>query len=251
MVQGCMDPPAQGTVSHILDEDPELGAPLPAAEREVATRVLCARVISVAPGQWAPPPITACREFGVLVLDGLMARRGRLVGAVAIEILGPGDLLRPCDRPAFTEVVTPAAEWEVLQAARLAVLDERVSEQIAQWPELAIALSGRLSRRVSNLNHLLAISHLPRVEDRLLATLRFLAGHYGRVRADGVTVPLRLTHGHLGELVGARRPSVSLALKSLCARGLVCRCPGGGYVVYGDVPAVLSTSLSVPVTADR
>ena len=40
---------------------------------------------------------------------------------------------------------------------------------------------------------------------------------------DGVVVPLQLTHEALGQLVGARRPTVTLALKMLCDRGAIER----------------------------
>jgi hypothetical protein len=202
--------------SLVLEEDIELASVLPQAERETATRQIKAAVITVRSGAWTPPPIAVARAYGPLMLDGLISRRGRLTygDAVAIELLGPGDLLRPCDRPAYTRGLEPVAEWQVLQPARLlAVLDARVSAQIIQWPELAITLSGRISRRVSKLNHLLAISHLPRVEDRLLATLRFLAAHCGRVRTDGLTIPINLTHEQLGELVGARREDARIVVE--------------------------------------
>jgi hypothetical protein len=50
-----------------------------------------------------------------------------------------------------------------------------------------------------------------------------LAETWGRVTASGVTLPVSLTHEALGALVGARRPTVSLALAELIERGAVVR----------------------------
>jgi CRP-like cAMP-binding protein len=66
-----------------------------------------------------------------------------------------------------------------------------------------------------------ALSQLPRVEDRLLGVLLVLAEERGRVAADGVRLPSFLTHERLGELIGAARPTVSLAFAKLRERDLV------------------------------
>ena len=59
---------------------------------------------------------------------------------------------------------------------------------------------------------------LTRVERRLKALFWHLAERWGRVSGDGVIVPLALTHRILGQLVGARRPTVSTALSELAER---------------------------------
>jgi CRP/FNR family transcriptional regulator, cyclic AMP receptor protein len=51
------------------------------------------------------------------------------------------------------------------------------------------------------------------------------------VTADGVVLRLRLTHELLGQLVGAKRPTVSLALKELEARGSIHRPAEGGWLL--------------------
>lgn len=55
-----------------------------------------------------------------------------------------------------------------------------------------------------------------------------LADRWGRVTPDGVIVPLKLTHEALGRLVGAQRPTVTLALGELVASGRVTRALTGG-----------------------
>jgi CRP/FNR family transcriptional regulator, cyclic AMP receptor protein len=51
------------------------------------------------------------------------------------------------------------------------------------------------------------------------------------VTGDGVVIGLRLTHEVLGCLVGARRPTVTLALKDLGAAGHVRRRDDGRLVL--------------------
>jgi CRP-like cAMP-binding protein len=53
------------------------------------------------------------------------------------------------------------------------------------------------------------------------------------VHADGVHLNLPVTHETLGNLIAARRPSVSAALGGLAERGLVRR-DGDGWVLLGD-----------------
>ena len=64
----------------------------------------------------------------------------------------------------------------------------------------------------------LAICQLPRVQDRVLAMLWLLAESWERVTSSGTTLSLSLTHQ---ALVGARRPTVTLALGELAERGAV------------------------------
>jgi CRP-like cAMP-binding protein len=66
-----------------------------------------------------------------------------------------------------------------------------------------------------------AVSQLSRVEDRLLGVLLLVAEERGRMTPDGPTVDAFLTHERLGQLIGAARPTVSLAFTHLRARGLV------------------------------
>jgi CRP/FNR family cyclic AMP-dependent transcriptional regulator len=84
-----------------------------------------------------------------------------------------------------------------------------------------------------------AISHEPRVEERLVLLLWHLAERWGRVRPDGVLVPLRLTHEVLGMLVGARRPSVTSSLGGL-ERADRLRRGREGFLLVGEGPSLSS-----------
>jgi hypothetical protein len=74
------------------------------------------------------------------------------------------------------------------------------------------------------------------VDRRLTALFWHLADRWGRVSINGVIVPLALTHRMLGQLVGARRPTVSTALSKLADRGELVRQPDASWLLRGDPP---------------
>ena len=98
----------------------------------------------------------------------------------------------------------------------------------------------RLSERAQRLTITQAISQLNRVDRRLLALFWHLAERWGRVARDGIAVPLVLSHRLIGELVGARRPTVSTALAELARDGQLVRRDDGTWLLTGEpfnVPA--------------
>jgi CRP-like cAMP-binding protein len=82
----------------------------------------------------------------------------------------------------------------------------------------------------------LAIVQQPRVDQRLHWLFWHLADRWGRTSPEGVRVELPLTHSLLGELVAARRPSVTTALSKLAAEGKVER-EGRSWLLRGAPPA--------------
>jgi hypothetical protein len=48
-----------------------------------------------------------------------------------------------------------------------------------------------------------------------------------------LAVPLPVRHGAIGRLIGARRPTVSLALKELATQGLIARRDDGTWLLTG------------------
>lgn len=227
---------ATRTVS-ILEEDADLGQGLDRAEHDAARAVLRAHVIDVGKGAWNPHALGE-RATTLMILRGLLARRIRVASVSSVELLGPGDLLRPWERPLGLGVIPPADEFHVLLPLELALLDRTFHEQACRWPALELALSNRVLRRARNLSFLMAIGHFTRVEDRLLYAFWHLADNWGRVTADGVVVPFRLTHEMLADIVGAQRPSVSTAVKRLERAGRIARRPDRSYVLLGDPPEV-------------
>ena len=126
--------------------------------------------------------------------------------------------------------------WSVLSPSTFAVLDRRFAAELARWPEVTAALFDRLSERSLRLATTQAISQLTRVDRRLKALFWHLAERWGRVSGDGVIVPLALTHRILGQLVGARRPTVSTALGELAERGELTRRADGSWLLRGEPP---------------
>ena|SRR5436190_15549314 len=82
----------------------------------------------------------------------------------------------------------------------------------------------------------MAAQHFIRVEDRLLATLWHLASMWGKVTPVGTVVPFRLTHEMLASIIGAQRPTTTMAIRSLTQQGLLTRDDGRAYVLIGDPP---------------
>ena len=106
----------------------------------------------------------------------------------------------------------------------------------SQYPEITAALFDRLSERSLRLATTQAISQLTRVDRRLKALFWHLAERWGRVGGEGVVIPLALTHRILGQLVGARRPTVSTALSELAERDELVRRADGSWLLRGDPP---------------
>jgi hypothetical protein len=194
-----------------------------------------ARLFRVGKGPWQPPDIDH-GATGLLVLQGLMVRRLSLGTASSCEVVGPSDIIRPWETGLIPTLVPSLTDWRVLEEARVALLDGRVTAAIGRYPELSAAISGRLLRRSRSLAFLMAAQHFIRVEDRLLATLWHLASMWGRVTAEGTVMPFRLTHEMLASIVGAQRPTTTTAIRSLTEQGLLRRDADRSYILLGDPP---------------
>ncbi len=223
----------------ILDVDPDLGDALEPDARRQAARLLRVPLLEVPRGAWEPPRMERA-AYGLLVVRGLMARRVTLGRVATAEVVGEGDVLRPWEDGLVPSMVSATSQWEVLHDAEVAVIGARATALIAHWPPLHVALATRLLRRSQSLAYLMADSHYTRIEDRLLLTLWHLASLWGRVTSAGIVVPFALTHSVLGQIVGARRPSVTTALGMLQRQGRVSRTEDGRYVVMGDPPEWLT-----------
>ena len=164
-----------------------------------------------------------------------MLHRVGIDGRFGAELVGEGDVLRPVSQDVDDPTLPLTVEWLILEPARVAVLDERFVRQLARFPQIAGALFARSVLRSRQLAVNMAIVHQARVDVRLHLLFWHLAGRWGRVRSDGVVVPLRLTHTVLADLVAARRPTVTSALSDLSRRGLV-RAVSDGWLLSGAPP---------------
>jgi CRP/FNR family transcriptional regulator, cyclic AMP receptor protein len=211
----------------LLDEDPDLGDGLDPARRAAARSELIADVIDRDPGVLEPHPglEDSSGALGLLVLDGLVTRRTSVAGRRGTELLGVGDLLRPWQDDGHHDVAPFDAVYQLLGPARLAVLDRRAATRIGRWPEVMCSLFQRtMSRSRTAVGHLV-LAQMPRVDERLHVLFWHLADRWGRVTSEGVVLPLKLSHELLGALIGAQRPTVTLALGALAERGAVIRRP--------------------------
>jgi CRP/FNR family transcriptional regulator, cyclic AMP receptor protein len=118
----------------------------------------------------------------------------------------------------------------------MALLDRRVASALGDFPEITAVIMDRLNARAHRLATTQAISQVTRVDRRLLALFWHLAERWGRVTGEGVAVGLTLSHRMLGQLVGARRPTVSIAIGDLTKRDELVRRPDGTWLLKG-VPA--------------
>jgi CRP/FNR family cyclic AMP-dependent transcriptional regulator len=226
-------------VCHVLSEDPDLAEFIDPRNRARAEAYCVARTIRMPRGRWNVPGPEGLREgIGLLVLEGLLLRRVGIDGRFGAELLGVGDLLRPWQDEDSRTTLALTTGWKVLEPVRLAVLDEAAARRFADYPEVTGRLVDRALERSRNLTINMAIVHQARVNVRLHMLFWHLADRWGRVRSEGVWLPLALTHTVLADLVAARRPTVTTALTELSRQAQVFP-SGGGWLLSGEPPGEL------------
>ncbi len=225
--------------TRILDEDPELGQALSAEQFQDARRHAVSEVRELPIGVHSPADVGDERLLGLLILDGLIIRQVLVAERRCGELVGAGSLLRPWDALDEHAPMPLEIRWRVIQPVRLALLDDRIVSVAAHWPRLMQAIVRRAVERSHTLAFNVAIHCLQHVDLRLLVLFWHLADRFGRVTADGVIVPLKLTHTDLAELVGAQRPSVSTGLAELQRQGKLVRAPDRTWRLLGDPPEEL------------
>jgi CRP/FNR family cyclic AMP-dependent transcriptional regulator len=218
----------------LLERDSEFARLVRSAEGGRPLDRLWAAAMKLQRGPWQPTNAPSDAHLGYLVLDGLLGRRvvvperGR-----SLELLGRGDLFSPWqeDSPSFSRIA-----WTVIEPSWIAALDQSFMVQIRQFPELMEALTDRALRRSRRIAVSAAIANTVGVEERLLLLLWQLTELWGRKAQGGAVLPYRLSHQTLADLVGARRPTVTLALRGLTDRGLLERGSGGEWILTGSPP---------------
>src|SRR5579875_358014 len=218
----------------LLEIEPELGNWLTAEEREIARRLL----VPVMQLDSSSPELDRVLEqegaFAALLLDGMVMHRMSIGGRRILRLLGPSDII----------VHTWAPRSEILGSstkraaghARIALLGRPLVNAARQFPGLIVGLHLRLGDQQQRLAVQLGICQLPRVQDRVLTLLWLLAESWGRVTSDGTRLPVKLTHSAIGELIGARRSTVSLAVRDLAAEGALSA-EGQGWLLHSSPPA--------------
>jgi CRP-like cAMP-binding protein len=221
---GADRPPAdRGRGIALLRADAELRAVVPADEQPLAERVAVVPVQRAEPGAWNPRTLErdAREPFAAVLIEGVLTREVTIAERGTTQLIGPGDVFNPW--PETRAVLPTSVEWRVAEPAVIAVLDQRFLNATRRWPQLGAVLMSRLAAQSDRMAVQCALTALPRVEQRVTALFWHLAERWGRVGSDGVVVPLRLTHDQIGRLVGAQRPTVTLALRDLNRDGIVTR----------------------------
>lgn len=227
-------------VRQILLEDPDLAEHLQGPRLDAAVRDCVARVVSFRGDGWSPLDECGDMRFGIglLILEGLLVRRVGVAGRFGAELLGEGDLLRPWQQEEQGTSVPRGGRWRVLREGRIAILDSEFALRVARYPEVISTLFARAIKRTRHMAVNMAIVHQPRIDVRLEMLFWDLADRWGRVHPDGIHLPIRLTHATLGELVAARRPSVTKALQELAERDEVVW-TGKEWLITGSPPSEL------------
>lgn len=220
----------------VLEEDEALGRRIPESSRRAASAAAIAPVAALPYGAHAGFTSELDAEFGLLVLEGFAARHVSFGTIASSEVIGPGDLLSPrVSAPPTPDGIR--IEWEVLQAVRLAILDEDFAQRTRPWPAIAAALLERAMERANAQALQAALHQARRVEDRVLLALWYFAGRWGETTEDGRVLPgPRLRGELLASFVGARRQSVSTAFGVLRDRGVVRRLPDGRFLLPSEPP---------------
>jgi CRP/FNR family cyclic AMP-dependent transcriptional regulator len=224
--------------TRVLEEDPDLAERVPPADQARAIAEAVARVDTFEVGLWNESETPQMDDgFGMLVLEGMVARRITLGRFECTELLGQGDLLRPWTfTSAATASVPSDVQWNVVDPLRVAKLDRRFALTVAPWPEVSVALMDRIVQRARWLAFQLAVAHVVRVDTRLLLMLWHFADRWGRMTRDGARLRIPVTHSVLASVVGARRPSVTTALGRLQDDGLIERVAPGEWLLHGSPP---------------
>ncbi|MCW2984646.1 MAG: Crp/Fnr family transcriptional regulator [Conexibacter sp.] len=222
----------------VLEVDPDLADGLAPDDFTVAQRELVAATVDAPRGAWDLNATWAATnaELGLLILDGVIARDVGVGRRVSLEILGPGDLVRPWPTGRHVASLDVDLRFNVLEPVRFAVLDARFAVQAARWPPVLGQIAGRLMGRASSASLRLLVHQVVRIDDRVLMSLWGLAERFGRVTPDGVLLPIPINHTMMARFVGAQRPTVSQAVGELTRRGEVVRLEDGGWLLKGEFP---------------
>jgi len=225
---------------NVLWADADLGEGLDTQTRQRVERHSYVRSAFVEKGPWTPAETApgGVGMLGLLMLDGLATRRVSLDGSSSLELLGPGDLVRPEPSEADSYAMIPSlVEWRVHERLRVAVLDDRFEHDLCQVAPVMHQLRRRLDQRLATQGERLAIARQPKLSARLHFFFWHLADRFGRRTREGVRLPLPLTHDLLAELVLAQRPSVSRALGEIPAALRPVRRADGSWWLPGQPPS--------------
>jgi CRP/FNR family cyclic AMP-dependent transcriptional regulator len=209
----------------LLEADRDLAHALEADALAVARSRSFAEVVSLDAGDWAPEAEAEDlqRGLGLFVVRGLLSRQVTLKKRTLVELLGPGDLLRPWTHQSEPLASSsPRVSWQALTPTKLAVLDRQFALRMAGWPEILGVLLDRAVQRSRTLAVQSAIRQAGDVEERIWLTLWHLGHRWGAIDGHGIVLRLPdLTTDVFARIVAARPTSATRAVKRLSDRGLI------------------------------
>lgn len=233
----------------LLEVEPDLAAFLSHEERDVAHR-LTAPLIELPPGPMSLEELgTETDAFAAIIIDGIMLNRLGTGDQRALRLLGPGDVLTLSGRGQISWL---QSDWEAAATTTpaatvvLVMLDDHFLAAASQLPRLTSGLQTRVAEQIERLAAQMIVCQLPRVGDRVLSLLWLLAESWGRVTASGTVVPIVLTHDTIGELIGAKRSTVTLAVTELYERGALIRNDSGWLLLERPRPGGADRQLAAP-----
>ncbi|MGH2878638.1 MAG: helix-turn-helix domain-containing protein, partial [Solirubrobacteraceae bacterium] len=211
---------------NLLHADRGLAGVLSPAQLIAAQDHTRVRTQMLAAGSWDPiaPQDSGSDWLGLLVLDGFLSLETSYGPESALEIVGPGDLVRPWDDD-LDYLSDIANSWRALTPTTVALLDAEFAAGVAPWTALTAEILGRAARRARWLTARLAISQQIHIRDRILYLFARLASRWGSADRSSTIIPVPLTHEQIAKLIGAQRPSVTIAVGELRQQGLLTRLP--------------------------
>jgi CRP/FNR family transcriptional regulator, cyclic AMP receptor protein len=207
--------PTDSAAVNLLRLWPELTASVAADERRDAERLLVAPLVTATGDALMPALAAHANAFAFVIARGVVFKETLVAARSSLELFTEGDVLAPLPPDDRRGGDASTSRYQAAGTASVAVLDQRFTLIARRWPEVGGFLHTRLAEQVHRASLHLATLHVPRAEERILALFIDLARRLGRVTPHGITIDLPLTHEVIGRLTGSRRPTVSLALRTL------------------------------------
>jgi CRP/FNR family cyclic AMP-dependent transcriptional regulator len=225
----------------LLEFDPEIGEGIDPKEWELAQSVCLASVCHVPAGKWQidEPADKQPHLLGFVIVAGLVCQEVALRERHIFEFLGPGDVVQAPAVPVRPRLGGPVMSTAAVDTTVLA-LGESFIRAAGRWPSLLVAVHERLEAQRENLAIQGLIAQLARAEHRVLLQLWHLADRWGRVTTEGTLIPLSLTHKLLGQMIAARRPTVTLAVAVLESQGLIRRVGSSAWLLMPAAEAAVA-----------
>jgi CRP/FNR family cyclic AMP-dependent transcriptional regulator len=202
--------------------------PRPRGWSAAGSKRLLARAADIAPGPFDPMGLIDNDPDdwrGLLVVEGLALVQVAAGRAPIGWLVGADDLVRPWEMAEVS--LLAGASWQALSPLRVALLDGDFARRAGGLDTVSEALVAKAAQTSNWLFAKSLVTGTSVIGERLLLLFALLGERWGKATSAGVVVAMPLTHQVLATLVGARRPSVSTALRELSGAGFLRRVADG------------------------